>query len=145
MIVQIFGAYIAVVACSILLEAPSIYKYYNGIIGAVGWGIYQMAQLHFGLAVSTYIAGLAISLMANLYARWFKAPLTVFFIPGFFPLVPGSAMYLTVYELLQGNTEASAGNFLDAIKIAVMIALSSFTIDTAFKAFKKVKYSKSAF
>ena len=139
MILQIIGAYIAVVASSILLEAPSRYKYYNGIIGAVGWGVYLAVRTQWGLAVSIYIAGLVISLMANIYARVFKAPLTVFFIPGFFPLVPGSAMYLTVYELLQGHTEASAASFLDAIKIATMIALSSFTIDTVFKVARKRK------
>ena len=143
MISQIIGAFLAVVSAAIILESPKRYVFAAASVGAVGWGIYLVCLELFGSVSATYISGLVISILSHIYSRIFKVPVTIFFLPGFFPLVPGSGMYLTVYEFIQGNTNAAQEHLQNTIQIAGMIALAIFTIDTVFKVIKKVQQLKA--
>lgn len=143
MISQIIGAFLAVVSAAVILESPKRYVFTAASVGAVGWGIYLVCLEPFGSVSATYISGLVISILSHIYSRIFKVPVTIFFLPGFFPLVPGSGMYLTVYEFIQGNTNAAQEHLQNTIQIAGMIALAIFTIDTVFKVIKKVQQLKA--
>jgi uncharacterized membrane protein YjjB (DUF3815 family) len=140
MILQIVSAFIAVTAASILLEAPKKLIFRAGFIGALGWGIYLIFLDSFGPVMSTFIAGLVISTLSHIFSRIFKTPVTMFFIPGFYPLVPGYRIYMAVYNFIAGNGQLAQNYFNDTIKISGMIALAIFTIDTIFNIFNKVKH-----
>jgi len=66
-------------------------------------------------------------------------PVTIFFIPGVFPIVPGLSMYRAVYFFIKGSSQVGQGFLEETIKISGMIALSIFTIDTIFKTIGKIK------
>lgn len=145
MILQILGAFVAVVAGSIFLDVPKKIIYHAGFIGALCWGIYLMFLDIVGPVISTFIAGLVISTVSHIFSRIFKIPVTVFFIPGVFPLVPGSSMYLAVYNFIKGSGLESQFYFGETIKISGMIALAIFTIDTLFNVitrFQGINYKK---
>lgn len=143
MISQIIGAFLAVTAAAIILESPKKYIFATAFVGAIGWGIYLLCIETLGSVSATYISGLVISTQSHIFSRMFKVPVTIFFLPGFFPLVPGSGMYLTVYEFIQGNTVLAQEHLLNTIQIAGMIALAIFTIDTVFKVMKRVQRIKA--
>lgn len=144
MISQIIGAFLAVVAATIILEAPKKHIFSIAIVGAIGWGAYLLCIDLLGSVLATYISGLVISTQSHIFSRFFKVPVTIFFLPGFFPLVPGTGMYLTVYEFIQGNTALAQGHLRNTMQVAGMIALAIFTVDTIFKVIKRVQYMKKA-
>ena len=140
MIIQILSAFFAVVAASILLEAPKKLIYKAGFIGAAGWAVFLISNNHYGPVLSTFIAGIVISLLSHVFSRILKTPVTMFFIPGFYPLVPGYRMYMAVYNFIEGNGSMAKVFLIDTIKISGMIALAIFTIDTVFKVINKIKH-----
>lgn len=142
MILQIVSAFVAVAAASILLEAPKKLIYRSGFIGAVGWGIFLVFLDSYGPVRATFIAGLVISTLSHIFSRVFKTPVTMFFIPGFYPLVPGYRIYMSVYNFISGNEQLAQNYLVDTIKISGMIALAIFMVDTVFNIINKVKMLK---
>lgn len=140
MIVQILAAFVAVVVASIYLEAPKKLIFKAGFVGALGWAVYLLLLDKFGLIASTYISGLVISTVSHIFSRIYKTPVTVFFIPGFFPLVPGTSIYLAVYNFIGENGVLAQSYLSQTIKVSGMIALSVFTIDTVFNIINKLKH-----
>ena len=143
MISQIIGAFLAVAAAAVILESPKKHIVTAAIVGAVGWAVYLLCIDALGSVTATYISGLVISTQPHIFSRMFKVPVTIFFLPGFFPLVPGSGMYLTVYEFIQGNNNLAQGHLQNTIQIAGMIALAIFTVDTIFKVIKRTQQIKN--
>lgn len=143
MISQIIGAFLAVTAAAVILESPKKHIVTAAIVGAVGWAVYLLCIDALGSVTATYISGLVISTQSHIFSRMFKVPVTIFFLPGFFPLVPGSGMYLTVYEFIQGNNNLAQGHLQNTIQIAGMIALAIFTVDTIFKVIKRTQQIKN--
>lgn len=143
LISQIIGAFLAVAAAAVILESPKKHIVTAAIVGAVGWAVYLLCIDALGSVTATYISGLVISTQSHIFSRMFKVPVTIFFLPGFFPLVPGSGMYLTVYEFIQGNNNLAQGHLQNTIQIAGMIALAIFTVDTIFKVIKRTQQIKN--
>lgn len=138
---QSIGALIAVIACAVILEAPKKFLLYAGIIGASGWCMYLLTVNSFGMVKATFISGLIIAFLAHIFSKLIKAPVTIFLIPGFFPLVPGVGMYRTVYYFLKGQKSLFEYNLTTTFEVAGMIAFSIFIIDSMSKIIKR-KYNK---
>lgn len=140
MITQVIFAIIAVYFSAIVFEAPKKLLPYIALIGGGGWFIYLWILHYFGPAIATYLSGLAIAFFSHIAARKFKSPVTVFFLPGFFPLVPGAGMYKTVYWYIMGDTGQSQSNLTQTMTIAGMIALAIFTVDSLFRLYSIFKH-----
>ena len=67
----------------------------GSLIGALGWFIYLATASLNNIFLQSFIAMLCVSLLAECFARFFKAPATIFIVIGCFPLVPGSGIYYT--------------------------------------------------
>lgn len=104
-----------------------------------GWALYLTCinLWHFTAPVSTYVSGLLIAGLSHYFARTVKEPVTLFFIPGFFTLVPGGDMYRTALELIQGNNIEGLRALGVTLFIALAIALAVFTIDSIVKILNK--------
>lgn len=139
MIVQILSSFAAVAASSIFLDSPKKLVLVTGTVGAVGWGVYLLSVDLFGPTKSTFIAGLVVSLLSHIFSRVFKTPSTMFFIPGFYPLVPGYRLYMAVYNFIVGDRLLAQNYLIETIKISGMIALAIFTIDTVFSIYNQYK------
>lgn len=134
MIVQVLGAFLGVISVTILYGIEKKYMPVCGFIGAVGWLIYLLwGTISTSASIRTYVAALVVSLMAHSCARIFKAPVTIYLIPGILPLVPGIGMYRTVYNLIRGETVTAGYYFSETMKIAGVIALAIFCMDTVFR------------
>ena len=86
----VVGSFVAIIAFSVLLETPGKYLWQTGVVGAIGGGVYLLCT-HRGVDVvpASFFSALAIAFMAHLFARIFKAPVTVFLIAGILPTVRG--------------------------------------------------------
>lgn len=134
MIIQIIGAFIATISLAVLLGVPRKFTLWVGLVGALGWMIYLLlGQGEEHILIRTFIAALVVSLISHSFARVMKAPVTVFLISGILPLVPGTGMYRTVYQLFIGNRSLAGQSFLLTMQMAGMIALSIFIMDSVFR------------
>lgn len=133
MIFQVISSIIGVYFSSIVFDVPKRLIKYTAIIGGIGWLVYLLFLEKLGIEMATYSSGLAIATLSHLAARHFKAPVTIFFIPGFFPLVPGAGMYRTAYAFLIGDSTLANHYLISTIAIAGMIALAIFTVDSLFR------------
>lgn len=75
--------------------------------GAVSWIAYLLVVALYenpvlGLLASTFLLGL----LAEVFARVFKAPVISFLVPMWVPLIPGGDLYYTTLFLVQKMTDA---------------------------------------
>lgn len=139
MIVKVIGAFIAVYGFAVLMEVPKRYLAYAGGVGAVGWLVYLVCvDKRLEVVMANFVAALVIALISHAFARMFKAPVTIFLIPGVLPLVPGAGMYRFVYHVLDGNSQLSSFYLVQTLEIAGVIALAIFVMDTIFKLIQRV-------
>ena len=78
-LVHAIGSYCAVIAFCIILCVPKKYLNLSGIVGAVGWLLYKWMTDHsFNEMLDMFLAALVVSVMSHIFARWKKAPVTLF-------------------------------------------------------------------
>ena len=133
MLFQTVSAIVAVYFSCVTFNGPKQWSKYIALMGGIGWLIYLLLVEPYGPYLATYGSGLMIAFTSHLFARFFKAPVTIFFIPGFFPLVPGAGMYRTAYWYIQNDSVKGQYYLLSVLGVAGMIALSIFTVDSLFK------------
>ena len=140
MIFQVMGAFVAVIWFSVLLETPKKYLIYAGIVGGIGWIVYYLSNHFTGQVVlANFLAAVAITVVSHIFARVFKAPVTVFFIAGILPLVPGGLIYNAAYQFLHGNQSAGGDYLILTLEIAGVLAMAIFIVDTVFQHIRKEK------
>ncbi len=134
------GSFVAIFAFATLLETPKKYLFHAGITGAVGGFVYLISMAcNQDAVISSFFSALAISFTSHIFARIFKAPVTIFLIAGILPTVPGAGMYRIVYYIIAGNNAMSSYYFIQTLEIAGMIALAVFVVDSVFKITVKKK------
>lgn len=118
-------AVIATISFGITFQMPRRHYLACGLTGAVGWMVYIFCVELFALspAIATLVATLPLTGCARFFAIRHKAPVTIFLLPGIFPLVPGAGIYYTAYYFLQGEQELFASKGGETFKVALALAL----------------------
>lgn len=138
MIAQVLGAFIGVIMVAVTFRVPQKFLLHSGMVGAIGWLVYLiMVDWGYTNASSGFVATLVIALISHSFARWLKTPVTLFLISGILPLVPGVGMYRIASNLITNNNSLGFYYFTETIKMAGMIALAIFIMDTIFRFFQK--------
>ena len=118
-IVEFFVAMVATISFAILFTAPQKEVVYCGLTGALGWGVYYaITQQGINSVLASLIATFCLTILARCFAVVRKSPVTMYVLPGIFPLVPGAGIYYTAYYLFIGNTEMSGFKGLETLEIA---------------------------
>ncbi len=107
--------------------------------GAMSWLVYLMADDFVGPIGCNFLATVAVALLAEIFARMFKAPATVFLITGIIPLVPGGGLYSTLDALIDGNMALFAEKGIEAAGIAGAIAAGSSLVSSMVRILPKRK------
>ena len=117
-------AVIATISFGITFQMPRRHYLACGLTGAVGWMVYILCYDLLGVTapVAVLIATLPLTLCARFFSVYHKAPVTVFLLPGIFPLVPGAGIYYTAYYFIQSNNALALSNGISTFKIAVALA-----------------------
>ena len=134
MIVKVIGAFIAIAAFAILLESPKLYLWCAGVVGAVGWLVFLVCEAAgANEVIATLFSAMAIAIVSHVFARVFKAPVTVFLIAGILPTVPGAGMYRIAYNIIAGNSELAGHYLITTLELAGAIAIGIFIVDAMFR------------
>lgn len=105
------------------------------VTGAIGYTVYYIINTYLGLSYLGYLlAIMALGVAAGFFARKLKLPTTVFFYPGIIPLVPGRALYLTMYNIVMEEYSSALEYGVQALTVAGILAigiyLTSYIFDT---------------
>ena len=128
MTVQVISAFFAIIAFSVVNNVPRKFLFSCGVEGFVGWYVYLLFLSDTGPVMANFFGSLALAIMAHVFARTFKAPVTVFLIAGIFPLVPGTRIYWTAYYAVTDQLALAQQNGFAALKDALAIVLGIVVI-----------------
>ncbi len=129
MSLHLMAAFLGVVGFAIVLDVPKKYVLYCGLAGIAGWAVYLVMQSSVGVSAGVFASALVISLLSQIFARMLKCPVTVFLIPGIYPLVPGAGIYRTVYYMIMGENGLASVYLVETLLTAGMIAFGIFVVD----------------
>lgn len=118
-IVQFIVSMIATISFAVLFTAPRKEILCCGITGAVGWIVYYLITAN-GISnvFASMLATFCLTILARIFATTRKNPVTVYLLPGIFPLVPGAGIYYTAYYLFIGDNVMSGFKGLETLEIA---------------------------
>lgn len=140
---QVFLAFIIGLCFSVLWNVDRRYAIYCGLTGAIGWLAYQLTiAMNQAPIIATFIGSLMVGLTAEYLARRLKNPATIFSIPGFVPLVPGSNIYYAAEAAVMGQTDRSIEQFVMTITLsaAIVVALGIASQITGIRLYSKVLF-----
>ena len=124
LVAQFFIAGAGTLSFAILFACPKRTLPYCGLVGAVGWFVYELAvMLGADSAAASLLAVIPLTLLTRVFAITLKMPVTVFLLSGIFPLVPGAGIYYTAYYFIQGNNALALSNGISTFKVAVALAV----------------------
>ncbi|AMB95249.1 MULTISPECIES: threonine/serine exporter family protein [Aerococcus] len=118
--------------CAYVFEVPKRMIFQVSLIGMFGWLTYYFTQVLAGSTPvwSSYWASLVIAAMSQWAANRFHQPVTLFFIPGFIPIVPGGGLYRTALYLFQRDFDLFSSQLLETFMSTVAIGLAIFTVSS---------------
>jgi len=124
MFVQLLAAYVGTVAFAVLFGVPRKYYLDSGLCGMLGWLLYLILVNHTGLSVANvvFFATVLVTFTAMVLAIVRKCPITVYLICGIFPLVPGTGIFWTTYNVVSEQLGAALHTGITALKVTVAIA-----------------------
>lgn len=118
-IVEFLLAMVATISFAILFNAPQKEVICCGLSGALGWAVYYgMTQHNINSVFASLMATFCLTVLARCFAVMRKNPVTMYILPGIFPLVPGAGIYYTAYYMFIGNIEMSGNKGLETLEIA---------------------------
>lgn len=118
-IIEFVVAMVATISFAILFNAPKKEVIYCGLTGALGWSVYYAMTHHdCNSVLAALTATFCLTILSRCFAVIRKNPVTMYVLPGIFPLVPGAGVYYTAYYLFIGNTEMSGFKGLETLEIA---------------------------
>lgn len=128
------GSFVAIFSFAILIECPKKQILTAGITGAVGGGVYLISFycLTDNTFYASFLSALAVAFLSQEFARIFKAPVTMFLIPGILPTVPGAGMYRIVYYMVRGDMNQCSYYLFVTLAIAGAMALAIFITNTVY-------------
>ncbi len=106
------------VAFAVLFHVPNRFYVSCAAIGTWGWLIYCALLKPTSPAIASFAASLTVVLISRILTVRMKCPITMFVIPGIFPLIPGASVYYMAYDLVISETRKAGQSGFLAVKIA---------------------------
>lgn len=112
-----------------------IYTAFGGVIGMLFFNLFSFT----GNPKDYFIATCVLSVYSEIMARFSKVPVTVYFIVGILPIVPGAGVYKTMFSLYEGNIKDFINFGLETLLASGAISLGIITISSIVRIFKLKK------
>lgn len=125
MLIEVICAFFAAFFFSIIFNISKNELIFCGLNGTIGWLVYLIVfYMTDSVVFSSFLGALAVSILAQIFAKYRKTPVTIFLIPGIITLVPGAGMYRTIYYIV--NEDYTLSNFygIQSIQVAGAIAVA---------------------
>ena len=125
---------LAVLGFSVILDVPGRFLLCAAACGGASWLAYYLSlERSPSLIAAAFLSSLTAAVLSHLFARWQKAPVTVFLVAGILPAVPGASIYRSVYNVIQGEADFANLYLMQTVQIAGAMALAIFIVDSLFR------------
>ena len=116
-----FGSF----AIAKVMNAPKQMAYFAGLIGGISFTFNTFLLKFVDNTISIFFATILIVVLAELLARIYNYPATIFIFPSLAPLLPGVKLYQTIMSLTIGdlNNAFKIGGQTILIALAIAMAL----------------------
>lgn len=128
MIYALIAAFIGTAAFSVIFMVPYRHCAVCGLVGCIGWFIYDMSLQWVSMALASFFAAAVIAFLSRVLAVFCKVPANVIMIPGIFPIIPGISIYNMIYDLFVGNTVQGLSGGFAVLKIIGAIVLGMVAV-----------------
>ena len=139
LLLQCFYAFAATVAFGVVFNIRGQALVIAGIGGALGWFLYMGLQGFFNDIPQYFIATLAVSLYAEIMARRFKAPATIYLAAALIPLVPGGGIYYTMEHFINGRVDDAINTGLHTLGIAGALAMGIIIVSSSIRIWLNIR------
>ena len=124
MIFVMFTAFVAAFGFAVIFDVSRSELVYCGIAGLTAEGVFQIMQyIYEEKSVAILAAAVVVTALVRILANVRKTPVTVYLISGIIPLVPGGAMYNTVFNIIASDYVTAIESGIDAVKSASAVAI----------------------
>ena len=125
-VIQLIAALVGSLGFALIFNAGKRILIPSFIGGMLGWAIYLLFDfLNVGVFLATIAAAAFCQIYSEVFARILKAPTTVFYIPAIVPLVPGGALYNTMYNAAINDWDNFRYYGATTLKVAFGIAVGA--------------------
>lgn len=103
------------------------------LCGLLSYVVYEsFISVSHDILAASFASAVSIALFSEICARVFRAPTNLFLFPGCIPIIPGSALYYTVYNMLSLNFDAALDSLKTTAQTVLGIALGFMLISIFF-------------
>ena len=122
--IQLVAALVGSVGYAMLSHIRGVKLLVAGLGGLLTWGIYLLLREPVdSLLVANLLAAGFAAAYAEIMARVLRAPATIFVMPAVITLVPGGALYYTMYSAIAGDAAGASAHGYEAWNVAVGVAI----------------------
>ncbi len=115
---------IAVIAFSMQLNAPFREFPFIGIAAFVTQFVFMITYYQlYSILYATLVSSIFLTLVSRLLAYNRRIPITIFLIPGFWPIAPGAVVYKTTFCFINNNYLSAQEFILLCVQIAGAITI----------------------
>lgn len=124
MIFVMFNAFVAALGFAVIFDVSRSELVYCGIAGLTAEAVYQIIRyIYEEKTVAVLVSAVSVTVLVRVLANVRKTPVTVYMISGIIPLVPGGAVYNTVFDIIASDYAAAVVWGIDAVKSASAVAI----------------------
>ena len=148
-LIQIIAAFFGSLGFAILFNIRGKDLFWTAFGGLLDWWVYVLAGIWCtGEAFRYFYAALFLGIYSEFMARRRKVPTTVYLVVGFIPLIPGSALFMTMNFAFAEEWQNCVHYGLVAINTAVAIAggivVSMVLVNIFFSIKRKIREQASS-
>ncbi|MBS7578238.1 MULTISPECIES: threonine/serine exporter family protein [unclassified Enterococcus] len=140
LIIHIFGSMICSIAFGVTVNTKRELFLPIGVAGAFTWCTYVLSLMIIDNSfINSFLCIVVLSLISHYFAKKFRVPLTMFFVPALVAVVPGITLFLEFDQWIITNkfdTQAILGNILFSL---IGMACGSLVGDEIFKLLFKIR------
>ncbi len=121
--IQIISGFFGSVGFALLFHLRGKQVFVTAAGGGLAWTVYLISGFFFSsYSVQFLISGAVLGIYMEIMAIYTKMPRTAYIAVGIIPLIPGAALYHTMYYFCQGNRALGKEYALEALVTSVSIA-----------------------
>ncbi len=137
---QIIGSALCSVSFAYIIHASKSMFWPISVAGALTWIAYvEVTSLSHNSLLNTLVSVGILSLVSQYFAKRYKAPMTIFFIPSLVALVPGITMFVGLSQLGTGQTAAAITTLIGVMANLLGLTIGSIAGDEVYRLFMLVK------
>ncbi|HNY12762.1 MAG TPA: threonine/serine exporter family protein, partial [Candidatus Wallbacteria bacterium] len=127
MYIEVISAFFGTLFFSIICNGPKKFLFLSGLNGLIAMLVYVIIKQNFAsLVFSNFAATSAVVIFSHVISLRKRVPLDVFLVPGIFVLVPGSAIFNTLFSFVSGNDAAAFAALKETLSIGFNISMAIF-------------------